>query len=105
MAFPFFMVTYHQRVCKKNFRDGWYGYQSRHYTAGNRCHTGRVDEEAADLVQDVLVMQLPAPNLLVRRMNRQDAAAVLGHTDLRTTQIYCYISLANVKSAYRKYAA
>ena len=37
----------------------------------------RVDEEAAVLVQDVLVMQLPAPNLLVRRMNRQDAAAVL----------------------------
>ena len=66
---------------------------------------GRVDEEAADLVQDVLVMQLPATNLLDRRMNRQDAAAVLGHTDLRTTQIYCYISLANVKSAYRKYAA
>ena len=66
---------------------------------------GRVDEEAADLVQDVLVMQLPATNLLDRRMNRQDVAAVLGHTDLRTTQIYCYISLANVKSAYRKYAA
>ncbi len=65
----------------------------------------RVDEEAADLVQDVLVMQLPATNLLDRRMNRQDVAAVLGHTDLRTTQIYCYISLANVKSAYRKYAA
>ena len=65
----------------------------------------RVDEEAADLVQDVLVMQLPATNLLDRRMNRQDAAAVLGHTDLRTTQIYCYISQTNVKSAYRKYAA
>ena len=66
---------------------------------------GRVDEEAADLVQDVLVMQLPATNLLDRRMNRQDVAAVLGHTDLRTTQIYCYISLANVKSAYRKCVA
>ena len=65
----------------------------------------RVDEEAADLVQDVLVMQLPAPNLLDRRINRQDVAAVLGHTDLRTTQIYCYISQANVKSAYHKYAA
>ena len=65
----------------------------------------RVDEEAAVLVQDVLAMQLPAPNLLDRRMNIQDVAAVLGHTDLRTTQIYCYISLANVKSAYRKYAA
>ena len=65
----------------------------------------RVDEEAAVLVQDVLAMQLPAPNLLDRRMNIQDVAAVLGHTDLRTTQIYCYISLANVKSAYHKYAA
>ena len=50
-------------------------------------------------------MQLAATNLLDRRMNRQDVSAVLGHTDLRTTQIYCYISLANVKSAYRKYAA
>ena len=66
---------------------------------------GRADEEAADLVQDLLVMQLPATNLLHRRMHIQDVAAVLGHTDLRTTQIYCYISLANVKSAYRKYAA
>ncbi len=35
----------------------------------------------------------------------EEAAAVLGHTDLRTTQIYCYISQTNVKSAYRKYAA
>ena len=105
MAFPFFMVTYHHRVCKKNFRSGWYGYQDRHYTAGNGCHTGAVDEEAEDLVQDVLVMQVQATNLLVRRMNIQDAAAVLGHTDLRTTQIYCYISQTNVKSAYRKYAA
>ena len=66
---------------------------------------GRVDEEAADLVQDVLVMQVQSTNLLVRRMNIQDTAAVLGHTDLRTTQIYCYISQTNVKSAYRKYAA
>ena len=105
MAFPFFMVTYHHRVCKKFFGGGWYGYQGRHYTAGNGCHTGAVDEEAEDLVQDVLVMQVQATNLLVRRMNRKDVAAVLGHTDLRTTQIYCYISQTNVKSAYRKYAA
>ena len=66
---------------------------------------GRADEEAADLVQNLLVMQLPATNLLDRRMHIQDVAAVLGHTDLRTTQIYCYISQANVKSAYHKYAA
>ena len=46
-----------------------------------------------------------ATNLLDRGMNIQDVAAILGHADLKTTQIYCYISLANVKSAYRKYAA
>ncbi len=46
-----------------------------------------------------------ATNLLDRGMNIQDVAAILGHADLKTTQIYCYISQANVKSAYRKYAA
>ena len=38
-------------------------------------------------------------------MNIQDVAAILGHADLKTTQIYCYISQANVKAAYCKYAA
>lgn len=44
-------------------------------------------------------------NLLDRGMNIQDVAEVLGHADLKTTQIYCYISQANVQAAYRKYAA
>lgn len=46
-----------------------------------------------------------ATNLLDRGMNIQDVAAILGHADLKTTQIYCYISQTNVKTAYRKYAA
>jgi len=46
-----------------------------------------------------------ATNLLDRGMNIQDVAAVLGHADLKTTQIYCYISQFNVKVAYKKYAA
>lgn len=46
-----------------------------------------------------------ATNLLDRGMNIQDVAAILGHADLKTTQVYCYISQVNVKSAYRKYAA
>lgn len=46
-----------------------------------------------------------ATNLLDRGMNIQDVAAILGHSDLKTTQIYCYISQANVRTAYRKYAA
>lgn len=46
-----------------------------------------------------------ATNLLDRGMNIQDVAAILGHADLKTTQVYCYISQANVKAAYKKYAA
>lgn len=46
-----------------------------------------------------------ATNLLDRGMNIQDVAAILGHADLKTTQIYCYISQSNVKTAYNKYAA
>ncbi len=46
-----------------------------------------------------------ATNLLDRGMNIQDVAAILGHADLKTTQIYCYISQSNVKTAYAKYAA
>lgn len=46
-----------------------------------------------------------ATNLLDRGMNIQDVAAILGHADLKTTQIYCYISQSNVKIAYNKYAA
>lgn len=46
-----------------------------------------------------------ATNLLDRGMNIQDVAAILGHADLKTTQVYCYISQSNVRAAYQKYAA
>ncbi len=46
-----------------------------------------------------------ATNLLDRGMNIQDVAAILGHCDLKTTQIYCYISQSNIRAAYQKYAA
>ncbi|MCD8156508.1 MAG: tyrosine-type recombinase/integrase, partial [Clostridiales bacterium] len=46
-----------------------------------------------------------ATNLLDRGMNIQDVAVILGHADLKTTLIYCYISLSNVRAAYYKYAA
>lgn len=46
-----------------------------------------------------------ATNLLDRGMNIQDVAAILGHADLKTTQVYCYISQKNVQAAYRKYVA
>ncbi len=44
-----------------------------------------------------------ATNLLDRGMSIQDVAAILGHADLKTTQVYCYISQKNVKTAYNKY--
>jgi len=46
-----------------------------------------------------------ATNLLDRGMNIQDVATILGHADLKTTQIYCYISQVNVQNAYRKFAS
>lgn len=46
-----------------------------------------------------------ATNLLDRGMNIQDVAVILGHADLKTTQVYCYISQKNVKNAYHKYAS
>ena len=46
-----------------------------------------------------------ATNLLDHGMNIQDVASILGHADLKTTQVYCYISQKNVKNAYRKFAS
>ena len=46
-----------------------------------------------------------ATNLLDRGANIQDVAAVLGHADLKTTQVYCYISQNNVRASYNKYSA
>ena len=38
-------------------------------------------------------------------MRIQDVAVILGHADLKTTQIYCYISQKNVENSYRKYVS
>lgn len=46
-----------------------------------------------------------ATNLLDKGMPIQDVASILGHSDLKTTQIYCYISQINVKSTYCRFAA
>ena len=46
-----------------------------------------------------------ATNLLDQGANIQDVAAVLGHADLKTTQVYCYISQSNVRASYNKYSA
>ena len=46
-----------------------------------------------------------ATNLMDRGMNIQDVAMILGHADLKTTQIYCYVDRNNVKAAFGKYAA
>lgn len=45
-----------------------------------------------------------ATNLLDRGANIQDVAAILGHADLKTTQVYCYISQQNVRASYNKFA-
>lgn len=45
-----------------------------------------------------------ATNMLDRGMDIQDVATILGHADLKTTQIYCYISQSNVKASFNKYS-
>ena len=45
-----------------------------------------------------------ATNLLDRGMSIQDVGEILGHADLKTTQVYCYINKKNVENAYRRYA-
>lgn len=45
-----------------------------------------------------------ATNLIQRGANIQDVATLLGHEDLKTTQIYCCISQDNVSTIHKKYA-
>ena len=35
----------------------------------------------------------------------QDVACILGHSELSTTQVYCYVNQSNVKASYQKYSA
>lgn len=44
-----------------------------------------------------------ATNLLNRGANIQDVATILGHADLKTTQIYCYINQSNVRASFEKH--
>lgn len=44
-----------------------------------------------------------ATNLLNRGVAIQDVASILGHEDLKTTQIYCCINQENVKRAYERH--
>ncbi len=46
-----------------------------------------------------------ATNLLDKGMSIQEVANILGHSNITTTQIYCYINQDNVKTSYYKYSA
>ena len=45
-----------------------------------------------------------ATYMMDRGANIQDVARILGHEDIRTTEIYCFVSDSNVKHSYYKYA-
>lgn len=45
-----------------------------------------------------------ATNLLDKGMSIQDVAIILGHSDLKTTQIYCYVNQSNVRNSYFRLA-
>ena len=42
-----------------------------------------------------------ASNLIQKGVNILTVAQILGHTDIRTTQMYCYVNAADVKTAYQ----
>ena len=44
-----------------------------------------------------------ATNLIDRGAHIQNVAAILGHEDIKTTQIYCFISQQNVQASHHKY--
>ena len=44
-----------------------------------------------------------ATNMINRGASIQDVAIILGHEDIKTTQIYCYVNQGSVKSAYDKF--
>lgn len=46
-----------------------------------------------------------ASDLLARGMTIQDVAAILGHEDLKTTQVYCKIKQRRTKAAFFQFAA
>lgn len=46
-----------------------------------------------------------ATNMLDRGANIQDVASILGHEDLKTTQIYCFINQERVRTVHGKYIA
>ena len=63
------------------------------------------DQAKVDNVHPHKFRRTLATNLLNKGMSIQNVASILGHVDLKTTQIYCYINQNNVKTAYHKYAA
>ena len=46
-----------------------------------------------------------ATELIARGAALQDVQMILGHEDIRTTQVYVYVDKKNVKNTYDKYAA
>lgn len=46
-----------------------------------------------------------ATNMIDRGASLQDVQAILGHEDIRTTQVYVYTNQRNVKNSHEKYAA
>lgn len=80
---------------------------------GNRLHKSGISAILKNIANKAHVLNVHphrfrrtlATDLLNRGMNIQDVAAILGHSDLKTTQIYCYIDQNNVHMAYTKYAA
>lgn len=79
---------------------------SRIQKNGIEAAVKRIGERAGvDNVHPHRFRRTLATKLIARGAALQDVQMILGHEDIRTTQVYVYVDKRNVKNTYDKYAA
>lgn len=79
---------------------------SRIQKNGIEAAVKRIGERAGvDNVHPHRFRRTLATELIARGAALQDVQMILGHEDIRTTQVYVYVDKRNVKNTYDKYAA
>ena len=79
---------------------------SRIQKNGIEAAVKRIGERAGvDNVHPHRFRRTLATELIARGAALQDVQMILGHEDIRTTQVYVYVDKKNVKNTYDKYSA
>ena len=56
-------------------------------------------------IRTATIRRTLATDLIDRGAALQDVQRILGHEDIRTTQVYVYVQQRNVKNTYERYAS